>query len=47
MNYTTTSLQYRGGVKIGVPLPPYLKHSAEDHPTSYDEKTKMAKVPYA
>ena len=36
-----------GGKTIGVPLPPYLKLSAEDSPTSDDEKAEMAKVPYA
>jgi ATP-binding cassette subfamily B (MDR/TAP) protein 1 len=36
-----------GGKTIGVPLPPYLKLSAEDSPTSDAEKAEMAKVPYA
>ena len=40
-------LQFVGGETIGVPLPPYLKFSAEDNPTSEDEKAEMAKVPYA
>ena len=39
--------QYGGGKTIGVPLPPYLKLSAEENPTSDDEKVEMAKVPYA
>ena len=32
---------------IGVPLPPYMKLSAEDSPKSDDAKVEMAKIPYA
>ena len=43
-----TFYKYGGGEGNNwLPLPPYLKLSVEDNPTSDDEKVEMAKFPYA
>ena len=41
------SVSIRRGETIGVPLPSYVKLSAEDSPTSDDEMVEMDKLPYA